>query len=417
MAQVVLQTVGVGRVVEQEAVDVGQTVGTQQVAQLFIPARRIVIDPERAGDGQLRIDLGLDTNRRLHPQRTFHPIFEGIERLAVGLHPVTAVELRPVDLRIAFVAGAPHGVDGLERLAREVTGQVMVVVGTGRRSVVPGQRTLAPYARLDRGGCPQQRRHADPAAISGDTQRQPLAPHPAVTHIARLTTPCGIVVIGTPQHKRLLHRRGTQTALGKRHDEHRRPVSVAPRAAADAQGGCRLPRINAVDERIAPETPVDSHGQVPPAGQFERQRAFGTGAIVAGRRTQGQRPARHRIVFGERHRRRTGTDRKPPDLRTCTGDIPRLGLQPPKRGQITPRHLRTFQQNGRQGIVFAPPAIRNSRKAECRHLRPKVVSLLHGTVKKQRIALQFGHPLLLVGCKGVIGFVVERLRKRARTAQ
>ena len=84
MAQVVLQTVGVGRVVEQEAVDVGQTVGTQQVAQLFIPARRIVIDPERAGDGQLRIDLGLDTNRRLHPQRTFHPIFEGIERLAVG---------------------------------------------------------------------------------------------------------------------------------------------------------------------------------------------------------------------------------------------------------------------------------------------------------------------------------------------
>ena len=190
-------------------IDVGQTVGTQQVAQLFIPAQRIVIDLERAGDGQLRIDLGLDTNRRLHPQRTFHPIFEGIERLAVGLHPITAVELRPVDLRIAFVAGAPHGVDGLERLAREVTGQVMVVVGTGRRSVVPGQRTLAPYARLDRGGCPQQRRPADPAAISDDTQRQPLAPYPAVTHIARLTPPCGIVVIGTPQHKRLLHRRGT----------------------------------------------------------------------------------------------------------------------------------------------------------------------------------------------------------------
>ena len=178
MPQVILQQIAVRIVVDQEAVDVRNVPGAQQIAHLLVGTG--VFAAERNSVAERQPDVGFGGERRVESEVAVpaDTAFHRIGRMSAR-HAVLADQLVPVDLRVARIAGEPRLL-GLP-VAR-IAGQIPVIVGHRRAGVVPVEHTVLRDARLGgkRGG--ERGRSRQRHGIGGQGQRNRLAPHAGVAH-------------------------------------------------------------------------------------------------------------------------------------------------------------------------------------------------------------------------------------------
>ena len=98
MPQVVLQQIAVRVVVDQEAVDVRNVPGAQQIAHLLVGTG--VFAAERNSVAERQPGVGFGGERRVESEvaEPFDTVFQRIDRMSAR-HAVLADQLVPVDLR------------------------------------------------------------------------------------------------------------------------------------------------------------------------------------------------------------------------------------------------------------------------------------------------------------------------------
>ncbi len=129
MAQVVLQHVAEGVVVDKIAVAVEKKRCAQQVVHAFEPAAAFVSDADAVTYRESFARRGLDRCRSGKAHRYLCPALDDIGRTALAAKCVAGVHFVPVDLCISHVAAAPYiPHDGGSGLVREVGGQIAIVV-------------------------------------------------------------------------------------------------------------------------------------------------------------------------------------------------------------------------------------------------------------------------------------------------
>lgn len=152
MAQIVLQPVAVGVVVDQEPVDVGHVAGAQQVAHAPETAGRLAPEEETVVECQAPLGTRGESGIEGQVAEPSDPLLKGIDRRTAG-KPVDGDQSVPVDLRIAGIGRAPRlfglGIAG-ER------GHVTVIVGHGRAGIVPVEHAITLRTGLDAHGGKQR---------------------------------------------------------------------------------------------------------------------------------------------------------------------------------------------------------------------------------------------------------------------
>ena len=230
MPQIVLQQIAVRVVIDQEPVDVGDVLRTQQIAHLFVGTGRPAPEGDPVTECQPRVRIGGEKCVQREVAEPFGAVLQRIDRVPSG-HAVAADQFVPVDLREARVVRTPRQF-GLP--VAGVARQVAVVVGHRRPGVVHAvfrNARLGAESRRERGRGRQRN------AVGDEGQRDRLAPHAGVADPAVLKSPRRVVEPVARQRKSLLGRGEARAPRRGRHDAEQGEFVPRTEAPREAQSG------------------------------------------------------------------------------------------------------------------------------------------------------------------------------------
>ncbi len=412
MAQVVLQQVAVGVVIDEVLVDIHQIIGPQQVAHLLVVTCRRAAHPGAVTERQSPVELRDEGRIGLHVADALDPVLERIDRLAAR-QAVLGDQLVPAHLRVAGIARAPR------LLALPVTrigGQVAVVVGHGCAGVVPPQRAVPSQARFAAEGQGKRRLRRKGHAPGGDAERHALAPHARIAHPSLLKAPGRVVERIARQREGLLHGAQPRTPHRGRHDGQQRQLRPARKAFREMKPRRQGIREDPFDVHVAPRAGIGREAQPPAASHVERRGDLRPDTVVAVGQPHRRQVRRERLVRREDKAAHAARRTRGIALRRNARRTLLRGTQQPQGRRMAPRDGDAVEFDALivEGLPAPPQA--HLREVEIGDPAISILRDLHGAVEERRVGHDHRLRLLPHG-EGVVFVVVGLGRRQARQQQ
>ena len=411
MPQVVLQQIAVRVVIDQEPVDVGDVLRTQQIAHLFVGTGRPAPEGDPVTECQPRVRIGGEKCVQREVAEPLGAVLQRIDRVPSG-HAVAADQFVPVDLREAWVVRTPRQF-GLP--VAGVARQVAVVVGHRRPGVVPVEHAVFRNARLGAERRREQGSRRQRNFISGDCQRDRLAPHARVADPAVLKSPRRVVEPVARQRKGLLGGGEARTPRRGRHDAEKGEFMSRTKAPGETQSGGQGVCEDPFDMHVTARAGIGGGRKAPSSAESPCSGDFGPDKVVAVSEAHRSEIRLQRLSLWKPEQPHPA-DRAPLPGRSSKPRITFLfGPQQAQERKVTIRQVHTRKRCA-HGAIAQPTALpRHLRQIEIGMIAVEVRDALHGTVEDRGIGRE--HLALLLAFGIGIVFVVGMLRRSLQARQ